>query len=848
MGKNLQPITLTNDAGESKKLLIMNDEDIQDLSDEGGLVTGGGQGKYGDFEPRFAHIEQRDWSGGRGQEDFSDDPTRYFDSLNMWTPTPGTFMPSLFWNWVHGLRNEDYYWFTEDWNVWGQERGSFFTTWEYGTPFTANATYNAKHAYIMVWVPITGYSPGDPPAQNFTVKIRNDSTGSPGTVVQTSDTIDIWDVATFGDFAILKFTFSTPASLTAANDYWFCVETNSIDYMITDNDKTATAKSSDDSWSTETADLPKMYFRLTDADEARYLIPFEHHRAQMAIAVYEDGTNSKLYMEGDRGKATAGSGASITDSNEGLRGAWTADQWIGAWVWIIDGTGEGQRREITDSDSSGVIAVSPNWDVTPDATSQYIIYNTNDWFEVDAGGTGLTSVKNVIVANNVIYFAQGYGVNIRRARWDSTASPPAMGYDDDGTNDADAIDLQGNKIVKATNDDGRVMHAKIKSWGTDLTFKNLGEALSSGYNFTNLLKTDKLYAFREDGIYYYNNGPWEELPINLRYMPLPTNGQAVVKAEQTTYFNWSHSIQAMAGQSVTDINPNRDAGLPDGRQGPVSAMTVHPAGVFYSIDAGSSGESSVAVWDGRGHHEVLRIKLSGIRVRSLMFRSAPEVRPRLTIGFGGELIYQTYPLHHMNPSKDSGALFVPHGYLVTSVIDMGNKSLKKLFKDIEVVSEGASTTEYYYQADDDIGTNTWKFIGDNAIKYNTLAFSNPDLATINALSNVKELRIKASFIQQGSTTNLPINTSLSVKGVGRTPVKHRWPVVIDLLKPVDNQTPKDLLDWLETQAESAKALLMNSDHPLLDAKTVFVYVRRTQTQAILDNDFIGNAYVEILEV
>ena len=38
--------------------------------------TGGGT-KFGDWEPGMSHIEQRTWEGGRGQQDFVDDPTRF---------------------------------------------------------------------------------------------------------------------------------------------------------------------------------------------------------------------------------------------------------------------------------------------------------------------------------------------------------------------------------------------------------------------------------------------------------------------------------------------------------------------------------------------------------------------------------------------------------------------------------------------------------------------------------------------------------------------------------------------------------------------------------------------------
>ena len=50
-------------------------------------VTPGGQ-KFGDWDPSFSHLEQSTWVGGRGQETFADDPSKFFDSQNCWTLTP----------------------------------------------------------------------------------------------------------------------------------------------------------------------------------------------------------------------------------------------------------------------------------------------------------------------------------------------------------------------------------------------------------------------------------------------------------------------------------------------------------------------------------------------------------------------------------------------------------------------------------------------------------------------------------------------------------------------------------------------------------------------------------------
>src|SRR3990167_9500510 len=62
------------------------------------VERGGGVKKFGDFDPQFAHIEMRDWTGGRGGEFLSDDPTMYYDGYG-WSLTPGMFYQAPQWWW-----------------------------------------------------------------------------------------------------------------------------------------------------------------------------------------------------------------------------------------------------------------------------------------------------------------------------------------------------------------------------------------------------------------------------------------------------------------------------------------------------------------------------------------------------------------------------------------------------------------------------------------------------------------------------------------------------------------------------------------------------------------------------
>lgn len=71
------------------------------------------------------------------------------------------------------------------------------------------------------------------------------------------------------------------------------------------------------------------------------------------------------------GTATAGAVGSLTDTSKRKE---TDDYWKGGILEILAGTGAGQSRDITgNTQSSGVITVTPDFATTPDSTSTYRI-------------------------------------------------------------------------------------------------------------------------------------------------------------------------------------------------------------------------------------------------------------------------------------------------------------------------------------------------------------------------------------------------------------------------------------------------------------------------------------------
>ena len=77
------------------------------------------------------------------------------------------------------------------------------------------------------------------------------------------------------------------------------------------------------------------------------------------------------------GTATSGGASTLTDSGA----TWTVDEWAGKSVRIVGGTGVHQVRTV-DSNTATALTVDVAWDVTPDATSLYLIEEPTPPYEL----------------------------------------------------------------------------------------------------------------------------------------------------------------------------------------------------------------------------------------------------------------------------------------------------------------------------------------------------------------------------------------------------------------------------------------------------------------------------------
>lgn len=760
------------------------------------VVSSGGE-RYGDFEPGHSHIEQRDWSGGRGVEEFDDDNTGFFDSMNAWTWDDGKLYNGPQWHFARGIRSSDSY--IQDGSMsWVQLTGSNRVV---ATSFAASASYSADKAYL--WIRRRG-TPG-----TLTFNLYSDSGGSPDAVLKsvTKTIADITDYVS----VMQVFDWTGTQALTSGTTYWVGVVGDSTDFSachweVGVDSATSSAKTSANG-STWATGAFKLYYRVVDADVSRRWWFFELEGALYKVCRYSDTTASKLYLNGARGTATSGGASTITNTGASFG---TDSKYVGAKIKIIGGTGNGQSRTIL-SHTGTVISVTSNWDIQPDNTSRYVVYATPYWTEVSTTGLGKVTSRPC-VAGKYAFFPQGSGTNIRTMRVNGTAHE----FADDGTNKADLMYLfySGGvpKIYRAQNDltDVTVSNASIPAWGASATYSTNVSVGTPDQLITNFLDVNgALWVFKEDSIWVdQGSSTFSRLNLGLSYCASEKNGMAVMTQGLVVHFSWLDSLNYYKDNNATDYGPWRLGGLPAGRVGNISSMSAILSWVVCGVD-GHDGTSSVLLNNdvtgaAGGWHEIVRGFEAGKRIQDIYYQSNKDAGGYLWIDIGGDVIYVEFPYLTFNPLNDAAFKFQHESVIVSPTHDFNFADLPKFYKEIVGTTKGMRTGQTIYvdyQVDEDVDTNTWIEAGE---------FSRSPKGT--ALINRGGMRLMRYRLRINTNNRLytPVTKNIIVKGFARTPIKRQWNLKVVAERDSQRNT-KALYDWLWKNCQEADGVIMHAD-------------------------------------
>jgi len=787
-----------------------------------------GEGTYSDFEPPYIPVVQSDWSGGRGQEDFERDRSRFFDSyrVNTWMSSQVILGPQE--QYTTGYRVDDYI-------MPGSVTWTSLLTGDRYLARSFSAEGGAMDR-VYLWVRRVG-TPG-----NLVVELNNNSAGDPDTARETVTVTP----ATFGSdtaSVLYSFDWSGTNTLTGSTTYWVKIYAASVDSaanhweLATSSTVGTTEKSSNNSsWSAASVGL---YFRLIDADDDREHIFFEYKQGQYMVSKPTDGSAAQLWINGDRGAADANTGAltTLVDATK----SWTTNEFANAVVILTAGTGS---EEIVDwrvisSNTGTALTVSPAWNITHDTTTEYVIVADDTWIEIT--GHGLTKpVTDVQVSKDVIYFAQADSTNIRRANFYNNAGTWTARYADDGTNKGTFLELvedpvDGQQVWVADVGAGTVARANAQSWGTDLT---LGTAITVGNTNTRITGLDKygspevLWVLKEDSQWAVQNDIPDQIPLReMGSVRSDKNGRAHLVHGVYLYFSLLHSLERYFRNNLDDVGPSLDFGLPANRQGPIVDLVGYPGIFFAAVDGGTANYSSILVTSGsRDWHELYRAPQTGQRIRNLHFQVIPgSTIDRLWFSQGTDVLWLPFPSDTLDPFRDSNYLFTHEGHLITSWMYAGMQSVAKFFKSVKVFGENYSGStqiiECDYQTDGDTETSTWNNISGT---FDTIPVEEIDLVADSVANAVTGRRVRFRFrFYTGSNAATPRMKAAVAEMFGKIDQKYSLSFSFraqdfdeDLQGRLSSDRVETLQNQLETWASSAQPLQFRNLYSPFDDKTV----------------------------
>jgi hypothetical protein len=681
-----------------------------------------------------------------------------------------------------------------------------------------------------------------------TVRIETDSGGSPSGILADTGhtlataTIDNADI--YENYAWVRADFTT---FTLAQDttYWLVVYEGSqrssgnalywgADSAAGNTGSAAKYNIGGAGWTADTAN--DMYFRINSGqgltDQCAFLFEYKHQMFAVT-APLEGADASTLWMNGDCGAADSNTSNKLrlVDATK----SWTTNEWAGCVALITGGTGKREWRTIASNTATYLVSADA-WTTTHDTTTEYVILGSQKWTDVTpvvAGNyiaTLTAKVTDVCVANGIIYLAQGDSVDILRVKNENVGGTWTGYSDSDTANKATRLMCYNGMMyrVTATN---QASSAPLTAWGTDLVFQTAGNIGTSDWEINRPSVYDgDVYYGKEDSLWVEKSQVISRIPINTEPLASTDNFRALVWHNSYLFFTFGHGLERMYGLQVDDMGPNRDEGLLEGRQGPISALIPLPGSLFASIDAGDTGTSSILVYNDLGWHELVRGTINE-RIQCMCMQVIPGGPNRLWFGHGNDVCYALMPSRGVNPLKDSTYRYRASGSVTTSWVDLGLATVTKYFKDLKIVADNLATNvkiRAWYQIDNATDAQEWLLIGDYTTSpYQELAI--PDSDGANFLTG-KRIRFKFELISNDATTT-PVLLAYTVDALARIPPKSTWSPEISLLdypELLDGQT-KDLnytraaiIAQLDTWSASAEPLYFTSADPVMSGIMVLV--------------------------
>lgn len=826
------------------------------------------QQRYADLEPPWTPVAQTDWSGGRGSKDFDKDASMYYDGYQVNTTRVGEIILgpkpiSISLGEMVEMSNTLY---------------TPISPMAYAAYFLdalSNASLYIKYSYAAT---------KDISVKDITV-ILNRVSAAPtsgklylglavggGGVTYSENYVDLTKVPQ-AVANYYRFVFTSP--INVSNGQSFDLIFKSVNLTTTERIDVRAYRSNDEpaaggySWGTDGVNYTpagwgyKFYWLMTNSGVKRNKPHFfEYKGALYYVLQNNDGSSSRLYLNGDHGLAKTGA----TTNTITIKGkaTWTLNEAAGCIAVIVQGAGSNQPQNWrviigNTATSSGETALtfSDEWDIAP-AENDVIAIVASEKFTEIKGTDGKTFddaynavVTDVLSVNGLVYFACGDAATLIRMyaynnagvwtyNWsDHTASSYTDGSVEEDTTHAKFTylaymsDQTGTYIVGARGGyPSYIKRAKaidgtgwtgsgesILAWGDAVNVGNLYERITGLEVYGEF---GNLHIMKEGSVYELYDGRPVEIAIREMRNTLDyRNGKAHCVKGVYLYFSWHDTLLRYYNGMLDTIGPDRaEVAIPtENRRGYFSALAPYAGQLLASVDAGIDGVSSVLAYNDRGWCELYRGTM-GERIQNLYIQSIPgNAVDRLWVAEGNKLSWLPLSVDPYNHPKDAynPYQFVQSGNIISSWFYLGLQDIDKLYNALKLVSENCDSTytmTAQYQTDDD--QNWYDIPGTYDAFSKSLGLASSPSVT------GKRLRYQLTLNGDGAGTPRVLAAVLDT--ITRLPNKYRTTVTcrLDLGAEDDYATALAKFNAISGLQDLATPVTVQSVVDMLDGTTAFV--------------------------
>jgi hypothetical protein len=394
-GKGADPthhIKLTDGEGSSVGFVI---------TDQAGDLDERTFRRFPSADPQNPYIteKQEGFGGGFGQRVFEENRSKYWRSKGVDTTKDAVVLAPMF-HYARGVHSKAREYMPDSAHTmgWYKVKGSF--AW-LAMPFTPDQEWT-KTEYLKLWVKKSGTP------SSLRIRTYTDSADAPFTLIHSQDVAHTSITHTDGEW--IRIDIDDTYTYGAATKFWIVLTTTgsgSGTWRVLGTNSGSGGKKSTggSSWTNG----PEFYFRIEgNRQDAKHTF-IDYKKQLYFVAHYDTYGASRLFMNGWRGVAdsNAANKLRLYDSNYD----WSTTDWITgdevAQVYAGPASAEQEDRRFVASGANGYLTMDRTWQITHGTRDEYVITNSDWFFEVSASGNLTGRVSDLATGAGLMYFCKG---------------------------------------------------------------------------------------------------------------------------------------------------------------------------------------------------------------------------------------------------------------------------------------------------------------------------------------------------------------------------------------------------------------------------------------------------------